>query len=206
MSSPTKYSALLPLMEHFYTVQGEGFHQGKASYFIRLGGCDIGCVWCDVKDSWDAAKFAAIDVEQIVNHVVQSGAKICVVTGGEPMMHDLAPLTTALHAKGIKAHVETSGAYEISGNWDWICVSPKRFKLPAESSLLKASELKVVVFHKNDFRLAEEYQIKVTASCKLFLQPEWSKEKEMLPLMIDYVKANQQWEISLQIHKYMDIP
>ncbi|MCX6200490.1 MAG: 7-carboxy-7-deazaguanine synthase QueE [Bacteroidetes bacterium] len=206
MSSSSKYSTSLPLMEHFYTIQGEGFHQGKASYFIRLGGCDIGCVWCDVKDSWDAAKFNAIAVEEIVNEVVKRGAKICVVTGGEPMMHDLAPLTNALHTKGIKAHVETSGAYEISGNWDWICVSPKRFKLPVESSLLKASELKVVVFHKNDFRLAEEYQTKVTASCKLFLQPEWSKEKEMLPLMIDYVKANQQWEISLQIHKYMDIP
>ncbi len=206
MSSVSKYSASLPLMEHFYTVQGEGFHQGKASYFIRIGGCDIGCVWCDVKDSWDAAKFAALPVGDIVNHVVQSGAKICVVTGGEPMMHDLAPLTAALHAKGIKAHVETSGAYEISGDWDWICVSPKRFKLPVDSSLLKASELKVVVFHKNDFRLAEEYQPKISPSCKLFLQPEWSKEKEMLPLMIDYVKANQQWEISLQIHKYMDIP
>ncbi len=206
MNSSAQFSSSLPLMEHFYTVQGEGFHQGKASYFIRLGGCDIGCVWCDVKDSWDATKFDPIDVEEIVNHVVQSGAKICVVTGGEPMMHDLAPLTAALHAKGIKAHVETSGAYDITGHWDWICVSPKRFKLPVDSSLLKASELKVVVFHKNDFRLAEEYQSKVSSSCKLFLQPEWSKEKVMLPLMIDYVKANQQWEISLQIHKYMDIP
>ena len=202
-------------MEHFYTVQGEGYHQGKASYFVRLGGCDIGCVWCDVKDSWTAENFPATPVEEIVNHVAASGAKVCVVTGGEPMMHDLEPLTSALHARGIKANVETSGAYPITGNWDWICLSPKRFKLPCESSLKLASELKVVIFHKNDFRLAEEYEAKVRSAqaepprkypCKLFLQPEWSKEKEVLPLMIDYVKQNQQWEISLQIHKYMDIP
>lgn len=193
-------------MEHFYTVQGEGYHQGKASYFVRLGGCDIGCVWCDVKDSWVAENFPATPVEEIVNHVAESGARICVLTGGEPMMHDLAPFTTALHASGIKANVETSGAYPITGNWDWICVSPKRFKLPCEESLKLASELKIVIFHKNDFRLAEEYEGKVSKGCKLYLQPEWSKEQEMLPLMIDFVKQNQQWEISLQIHKYMNIP
>ena len=193
-------------MEHFYTVQGEGYHQGKASYFVRLGGCDIGCVWCDVKDSWVAENFPATPVEEIVNHVAETGARICVLTGGEPMMHDLEPFTTALHARGIKANVETSGAYPITGNWDWICVSPKRFKLPCEESLKLASELKVVIFHKNDFRLAEEYEAKVSKGCKLYLQPEWSKEQEMLPLMIDFVKQNQQWEISLQIHKYMNIP
>lgn len=206
-------------MEHFYTVQGEGYHQGKASYFIRLGGCDIGCTWCDVKESWNAANFAAVPVEDIVSYVAASGAKICVVTGGEPMMHNLEPLTTALRAKGIKANVETSGAYPISGNWDWICVSPKRFKLPLAESLQLASELKIVIAHKNDLRLTEEYEsrvrrgkvIQATESmpavypCKLYLQPEWSREKEMLPFIIDFVKENQQWEISLQIHKYMNI-
>ncbi len=193
-------------MEHFYTIQGEGFHQGKASYFIRLGGCDVGCPWCDVKDSWDAAKQPLMSVEEIVAVVVKSKAKICVVTGGEPFMHNLSPLTQLLHKHKVRTHVETSGAYPITGKWDWVCVSPKRFKLPLQKSLDAAHELKAIIFHKSDFRFAEKYAPLVKNSCKLFLQPEWSKEKEMLPLMIDYIKKHQQWEISLQTHKYMNIP
>ena len=206
MKSTVKYREQLPLMEHFYTIQGEGFHQGKASYFIRFGGCDIACSWCDVKDSWPAENHPLVSVDEIVDKAVQSGAKMCVVTGGEPMMHDLSLLTEKMHAKNILVNVETSGAYEISGDWDWICVSPKRFKHPTDSSLKLADELKSVIFHENDFRFAEQFAAKVKPACKLFLQPEWSKEKEMLPLIIDYVKQNQQWEISLQIHKYMNIP
>jgi organic radical activating enzyme len=198
--------AVLPLMEHFYTIQGEGYHQGKAAYFVRLGGCDVGCTWCDVKESWLAEKHPLWKIDDIVSEVVKSGARICVVTGGEPLMYNLAPLTKLLHANNIRTHIETSGAYPLSGHWDWICVSPKRFKLPLEECLKAANELKVIIFHRNDFRFAEENAAEVNDTCKLFLQPEWSKEKEMIPLMIDYVKQNQQWEISLQIHKYMHIP
>ena len=193
-------------MEHFYTIQGEGSHQGRAAYFIRLGGCDVGCTWCDVKDSWDAGKHPLMTIEAMVNPVVESGAKICVITGGEPLMHDLGLLTKALHAKGIKTHIETSGAYPISGEWDWICVSPKRFKLPLDSCLKAAHELKVIVAHRNDLRFAEENAAKVNPQCKLFLQPEWSKADEVLPPTIEFVKKNQQWEISLQIHKYLNVP
>ncbi len=206
MQVTEKYRDALPLMEHFYTIQGEGFHQGKASYFIRFGGCDLGCSWCDVKESWDAGNYPLIPVTEIVNEVVKSGAKMCVVTGGEPMIHDLSLLTQMLHQHHVTVNVETSGAYPISGEWDWICVSPKRFKLPLPESLKVASELKVVINHANDFRFAEQFVAHLKDNCKLFLQPEWSREKVVLPLMIDYVKQHQQWEISLQIHKYMNIP
>ncbi len=193
-------------MEHFYTVQGEGYHQGKAAYFVRLGGCDVGCTWCDVKESWPIDKHPLWPIGDIADQVLKSGAKICVVTGGEPLMHNLSHLTKLLHANGVRTHIETSGAYPLSGHWDWICVSPKRFKLPLDECLKAANELKVIVYHRNDFRFGAENAAKVNDSCKLFLQPEWTKEKEMLPLMIDYIKENQQWEISLQIHKYMHIP
>ncbi|MEI6508100.1 MAG: 7-carboxy-7-deazaguanine synthase QueE [Bacteroidota bacterium] len=196
----------LPLMEHFYTICGEGFHQGKAAYFIRLAGCDVGCVWCDVKDSWDATKYPLVDVKEIADTVSKSGAPICVITGGEPFMHDLSSLIEALHNQNIKVHIETSGAYQISGNPDWICVSPKKFKPPIESVLLKAHELKVVIFNKTDFEWAEEYAVKVSKECLLFLQPEWSKAEQVTPWIIDYVKNNPQWRISLQVHKYMNIP
>lgn len=196
----------LPVMEHFYTIQGEGFYQGKAAYFVRLGGCDVGCTWCDVKESWLAENHPIWKIEEIVNEVAASGAKICVITGGEPLTYNLGPLTKGLHEKGIRTHVETSGAYPISGEWDWICVSPKRFKGPLDECLQAANELKVIVFHRNDLRFAEEHAAKVGSNCKLFLQPEWSKEKEMVPLIIDYVKQHQHWEISLQVHKYMNIP
>jgi len=193
-------------MEHFYTIQGEGYHQGKAAYFVRLGGCDVGCTWCDVKESWLAEKHPLWTVTDIVDEVKKSGARLCVITGGEPLMYDLTELTGALHANNIRTNVETSGAYPISGEWDWICVSPKKFKHPLDSCLKACNELKAVIFHRNDIRWAEENATKVSEGCKLFLQPEWSKEKEMLPVIIDYVKQNQQWEISLQVHKYMDIP
>ncbi len=193
-------------MEHFYTIQGEGYFQGRAAYFVRLGGCDVGCPWCDVKESWDADKHPKYSAQEIVGWVVSSGAKICVITGGEPLMHNLTELTQLLHSKNIRAHIETSGAYALNGELDWICVSPKRFKLPLAECLNAAHELKVIVAHRNDLRFAEENAAKVRTECKLFLQPEWDDAEEILPLIIEYVKNNQQWEISLQVHKYLNVP
>jgi 7-carboxy-7-deazaguanine synthase len=206
MNSAEQKPVKLPVMEHFYTIQGEGYHQGRASYFVRLGGCEVGCTWCDVKESWLAEKHPLWEVDEIVKEVSDAGASMCVITGGEPLMYDLTALTEALQAKGIKTHLETSGAYPLTGKWDWICLSPKRFKLPLEECLKAANELKVIVFHKNDFRFAEEHAAKVNSSCHLFLQPEWSKESEALPWVVEYVKEHQQWQISLQIHKYMNVP
>ena len=196
----------LPVMEDFYTLQGEGFHQGKAAYFIRLGGCDVGCVWCDVKDSWDAGKHPKLKVESLKLKVKETPAELVVITGGEPLMHDLTELTKELQAAGLKTHIETSGAHPLSGTWDWICLSPKKFKAPLPAIIPLANELKIIVFNKSDFDWAEEHAAKVNSTCELFLQPEWSKEKEMLPLIIDYVKKNPRWKVSLQIHKYMNIP
>ena len=196
----------LPVMEHFYTLQGEGYHQGRAAYFIRLGGCDVGCVWCDVKESWDASAHPVVLISDVISRAKNSGAQIAVVTGGEPAMHDLTELTGALKAEGLRTHLETSGAYPLTGTWDWVCFSPKKFKAPDPSLYLLADELKVVVYNKSDFQWAEEISSKVKSSCKLYLQPEWSKEKEMLPLIITYCKKNPRWRISLQIHKYMNIP
>lgn len=193
-------------MEHFYTIQGEGYHQGKAAYFVRLGGCDVGCTWCDVKESWEAKNHPLISVQAIAQTVAQSGAQICVITGGEPLMHNLDTLTTTLRHKNIRTHIETSGAYPLSGNWDWVCVSPKRFKLPLTECLKAAHELKVIIYHRNDLRFAEEQAKKVSANCLLYLQPEWSNQQECVPMIIDYVKQHPQWRISLQIHKYMNIP
>jgi organic radical activating enzyme len=196
----------LPLMEDFYTIQGEGFHQGRAAYFIRLGGCDVGCVWCDVKESWDAAMHPLVSVEEIAAKTAGSGAPVVVITGGEPVMYDLSVLTQKLKDTGLRTHIETSGVYPLTGTWDWVCFSPKKFKAPHPAIFEKADELKVIVFNKSDFAWAEDFASKVRGQCKLFLQPEWSKEKEMLPLIIEYVKANPRWEVSLQIHKYMNIP
>jgi 7-carboxy-7-deazaguanine synthase len=198
--------ASLPVMEAFYTIQGEGYHQGKAAYFIRLAGCDVGCVWCDVKESWDAEAHPNVSLDEIVSGAKSSGGQIAVITGGEPLMHDLDLLTEKLRSKGLKTHMETSGAHELSGRWDWICFSPKKFKKPKETIYEFANELKVVIYHKHDFKWAEEHAQKVNTSCKLYLQPEWSRHKEMLPVIIDYVKQNPDWEISLQMHKFMDIP
>jgi organic radical activating enzyme len=193
-------------MEHFYTLQGEGFHQGKAAYFIRLGGCDVGCVWCDVKDSWDAKKHPKLKVESLKLKVKETPAEIVVITGGEPLMHDLTDLTKELQAAGLKTNIETSGAHPLSGSWDWICLSPKKFKAPLPGIVPLANELKVVVFNKSDFDWAEKYAALVSPSCKLFLQPEWDKAAEITPLIIEYIKAHPQWELSLQIHKYINVP
>ena len=196
----------LPLMEDFYTIQGEGFYQGSAAYFIRLGGCDVGCVWCDVKESWDASAHPLVSVTEMTKRATDSGAEIVVITGGEPVMYDLSALTRALKAAGLRTHIETSGAYPITGTWNWVCFSPKKFKLPHSSILQTADELKVIVYNKSDFAWGEEYASKVRPDCQLFLQPEWSKEKEMLPSIIEYVKTNPRWQVSLQVHKYMNIP
>jgi len=199
----------LPVMESFYTIQGEGFHQGKAAYFIRLGGCDVGCFWCDVKESWDADAHPKFTTEEIVAKAKdESGNKkvIAVITGGEPLMHDLTALTKQLHNAGFETNIETSGSSPLSGEWDWICLSPKKFKAPLDEVLLKANELKVIVYNKDDLNWAEEHAAKVAAGCKLYLQPEWSKADVMTPLIVEYIKQYPQWELSLQIHKYINVP
>jgi organic radical activating enzyme len=196
----------LPVMEQFYTLQGEGFHQGKAAYFIRLGGCDVGCVWCDVKDSWDAGKHPLLKIEDLIMNVERTSAKIVVITGGEPLMHNLDVLTQELKKAGLKTHLETSGAYPLTGIWDWICLSPKKFKAPLAEILPRANELKIVIFNKSDFDWAEKYAPLVSEDCKLYLQPEWDKAAEMTPLIIEYIKSYPQWELSLQIHKYINVP
>ena len=195
-----------PVMEHFYTLQGEGLHTGKAAYFIRLGGCDVGCVWCDVKDSWDASKHPQLTTGEIVNIASAENGRIAVVTGGEPAMYDLSPLSNALHQADFKVHIETSGAYPINGDIDWITLSPKKFKAPIDESLAKANELKVVVFNKSDLKWAEEHALKVNSNCLLYLQPEWSKREINTPLIIDFIKEHPQWQLSLQTHKYINIP
>ena len=205
MTEENKISSL-PVMEHFYTLQGEGYHQGKAAYFIRLGGCDVGCVWCDVKESWDAEKHPKYEAGGLRSEVRNTPAEIVVITGGEPLMYDLNELTKQLQATGLKTHIETSGAYPLSGSWDWICLSPKKFKEPLPEIIPLASELKIIVFNKSDFAWAEKYEVLVSSSCKLYLQPEWSKAAEMTPLIVDYIKAHPQWELSLQIHKYISVP
>jgi len=212
---------VLPIMESFYTLQGEGFHQGRAAYFIRLGGCDVGCVWCDVKDSWDAAKHPKFSVDEIVAKLKEetktkfqnpnpkfqnSTLPIVVITGGEPLMHNLDALTKAIHAAGYQTNIETSGSSPLSGEWDWICLSPKKFKAPLPEVVPHASELKVVIFNKSDFDWAETYAAQVSPNCKLYLQPEWDKAAQVTPLIIDYIKANPQWELSLQVHKYINVP
>ncbi len=199
-------TVLLPVMEHFYTLQGEGFHQGRAAYFIRLGGCDVGCVWCDVKDSWDADKHPKYSIEQLVAEVKKTPTRLVVITGGEPLMHNLDALTSALKEAGVETNIETSGAHPLSGHWDWICLSPKKFKEPLPGILPHANELKVVVFNKSDFDWAEKYAARVSPSCKLYLQPEWDKAAQVTPLIIDYIKAHPQWELSLQVHKYINVP
>lgn len=193
-------------MDHFYTIQGEGYHQGKAAYFIRLGGCDVGCVWCDVKDSWDVEKHSKLRIEQLKLNVLATPAKLVVITGGEPLMHNLDELTTALQQQGLQTNIETSGAHPLSGNWDWICLSPKKFKAPLPEILPLANELKIVVYNKSDFDWAEKYAALVNPNCKLYLQPEWDKAKEVTPLLIDYIKANPKWQLSLQVHKYINVP
>jgi len=192
----------VPLMEAFYTIQGEGFHQGKAAYFIRLAGCEVGCHWCDVKESWDLAKHPKVNIEKVVQEASQFPARLAVITGGEPLMHDLSALTRTLHQYNFQTHIETSGAYPLSGDLDWICFSPKKFKKPVPEIYQKANELKIVVYNQSDFEWAESFAEKVSKNCQLFLQPEWNKSKEMLPKIINYIKENPTWQISLQVHKF----
>lgn len=196
----------LPVMEAFYTLQGEGRHSGKAAYFIRLGGCDVGCHWCDVKESWDASLHPMLPMDEIVQQAMAFRGRMAVITGGEPLMYNLDTLTKALQEKGFQTNIETSGVYPISGYWDWICFSPKKFKTPHESIYDFADELKVIIYNKSDFDFAEEHAALVKKDCHLLLQPEWSKSDQMLPLIIDYIKDNPRWSMSLQTHKYMDIP
>jgi organic radical activating enzyme len=195
-----------PVMEAFYTLQGEGAHTGKAAYFIRLGGCDVGCVWCDVKDSWDADKHPQFLVDDIVKGALEYPGRMIVITGGEPCMHNLSALTSALKANGFKINIETSGAHPLSGKLDWICLSPKKFKAPLPEVLPKAQELKVVIYHKSDFEWAEQYANKVNEGCRLFLQPEWDKREQMTPLIISYIHQHPKWTLSLQTHKYIGVP
>jgi 7-carboxy-7-deazaguanine synthase len=196
----------LPVMEHFYTLQGEGYHQGRAAYFIRLGGCDVGCVWCDVKESWEEAKYPVLEIRSLKAEVKKTPAEIVVITGGEPLMHNLDNLTRELQQAGLKTHIETSGAYPLSGNWDWICLSPKKFKAPLPAILTKANELKIIIFNKSDFAWAEKYAALADDRCRLYLQPEWGKAAAMTPLIVDYIKDNPKWELSLQLHKYINVP
>jgi 7-carboxy-7-deazaguanine synthase len=196
----------LPVMEAFYTLQGEGAHTGRAAYFIRLGGCDVGCHWCDVKESWDVNAHPKLSLSDIIAGALQYPGRMAVITGGEPLMHDLTHLTEALQMAGFQTNIETSGVYPVTGTWDWICFSPKKFKQPNPDIYGKADELKVIIYNKSDFAFAESFAALVRPGCKLFLQTEWGRSNEMLPLIVEYVKAHPQWQVSLQTHKYMDIP
>ena len=193
-------------MEHFYTIQGEGKYSGRAAYFIRLAGCDVGCVWCDVKDSWDSEKHPLVSLDEIVLPVFESKADFVVITGGEPAMYNLTSLCNLLKKKGLEIAIETSGCYPLKGDIDWYCFSPKKFKPPVEEAYAKANELKVVISHPSDFVWAEEHAKKVNGACELYLQPEWSKQDRFLQAIIEYVKLNPKWKISLQTHKFMQIP
>jgi len=195
-----------PFMEQFYSIQGEGFYAGRAAYFIRIAGCDVGCVWCDEKDSWDATKHGRKSIEAILKEVEASSTDFIVITGGEPAMQDLTLLVDALHEKKYEVAIETSGCYPVRGNVDWFCFSPKKFKKPCAEAYERASELKVVVFNKSDFKWAEEHASLVSSDCKLYLQPEWSKREQLLPLIVQYIKANPKWILSLQTHKYIFVP
>jgi organic radical activating enzyme len=205
LQSKVSAGTYLPLMEEFYTIQGEGFHTGTAAYFIRIGGCDVGCHWCDVKESWDANLHPPTAIESIVEHAQQYVDTI-VITGGEPLMWNMQPLTQALKLAKLNIHIETSGAYAFTGLWDWVCLSPKKNKLPLPEAYEKANELKVIVYNKHDFIFAEEQAALVNENAILFLQPEWSKKEEMTPLIVDYVMQNPKWRVSLQTHKYLNIP
>jgi len=196
----------LPVMEAFYTLQGEGFYQGQAAYFIRLGGCDVGCVWCDVKDSWNASLHPQLSIDKIIEDACQFPGRLAVITGGEPLMHNLDALTSGLRENGFKTNIETSGSHPLSGTWDWICLSPKKFKAPLPETIPFANELKVVIFNKSDFDWAAQYASLVGPGCKLYLQPEWEKAAQVTPMIIDFIKANPQWQLSLQVHKYINVP
>ncbi len=196
---------MLPLMEAFYTIQGEGYHKGGAAYFIRVGGCDVGCHWCDVKESWDPQRWPPTSIEDIVSEARKHSDTV-VVTGGEPLMWDMGPLTRLLREAGMKIHIETSGAYALTGTWDWICLSPKKNKLPLDEVCERADELKPIIYNKHDLVFAEEQASRVGKDCKLFLQPEWSVREKVMPMIVEYVMAHTRWKVSLQTHKYLGIP
>ncbi|MGS2764218.1 7-carboxy-7-deazaguanine synthase QueE [Sinomicrobium sp. M5D2P9] len=196
---------MLPLMEEFYTIQGEGYHKGTAAYFIRVGGCDVGCHWCDVKESWNAETHPPTAIEHIVENAAKYSDTI-VITGGEPLTWNMEPLTSGLKAKGLTIHIETSGAYPLTGTWDWICLSPKKIKLPVGDIYERADELKVIIYNNHDFAFAKEQAAKVNKDCILYLQPEWSRREKMIPEIVDFVMKNPRWKVSLQTHKYLNIP
>jgi 7-carboxy-7-deazaguanine synthase len=196
----------LPIMEQFYTVQGEGAHTGKAAYFIRIGGCDVGCHWCDVKESWDASIHPLVDVDEVVKNAASYPAKTVVITGGEPLTFNLGYLTQKLKEVGLQVHLETSGAHPFSGQFDWVCLSPKKTAPPKADYYKLANELKVIVYNRHDFDWAKEHAAKVSEQCLLYLQPEWSKREQIMPQIVDFVLNNPSWNISLQSHKYMNIP
>lgn len=192
-------------MEDFYTIQGEGFNTGRAAYFIRLAGCDVGCVWCDVKESWSAENHPSVTIEELLQRVLNAGADKVVITGGEPAMYDLSPLTEIFRNNNICCYIETSGAYPVTGTWDWICVSPKKFKAPLPGVINMANELKVVIYNKSDFDWAEKHALSINNTCILFLQPEFSVFDKIMPQVIDYVLKNKRWRISLQTHKIIGV-
>lgn len=193
-------------MEIFYSIQGEGFYSGKPAIFVRLGGCDVGCVWCDVKESWNEEDHPFLTIDEILKELSQYPCQTLIITGGEPLMYDLSELTSRLKSAGYRLHIETSGAYPMTGTWDWVCFSPKKFKAPHDSVYSQADELKAIVFNKSDFKFAEEHAAGVDEKCMLYLQPEWGKAEQMTEKIIDYAKAHPQWNISLQTHKYLNIP
>ena len=195
----------LPLMEAFYTIQGEGFHKGSAAYFIRIGGCDVGCHWCDVKESWNPLIHPTTEISKISSDAKQK-SDIIVITGGEPLIYNMGPLTNLLINNKMKTHLETSGAYPLSGKWNWICLSPKKNKLPLEGIYSKANELKIIVYNLDDLKFAEDQSMKVNKNCLLYLQPEWSKRDKIMPIIVDYAMNNPKWRVSLQTHKYLNIP
>lgn len=206
MSFRTASGECLPVMESFYTLQGEGAHQGRAAYFIRLAGCDVGCVWCDVKESWERDAYPLLETASLVASASRHPGRLAVITGGEPLMHPLDALTAQLHQAGFRCHLETSGSHPLSGDWDWICLSPKKFKAPLDKVLRQADELKVVIYHPSDLDWAEQHAERCQPSCRLFLQPEWSRQDRIRPLILDYIQAHPQWQLSLQVHKYLNIP
>ncbi|MGB1247405.1 MAG: 7-carboxy-7-deazaguanine synthase QueE [Chitinophagales bacterium] len=199
-------SKALPVMEHFYTIQGEGAYQGQAAYFIRLAGCDVGCSWCDVKESWQADEHPIHTIDEIIDWIADCPTKIVVITGGEPLMYNLDTLTARIQALGKRTHIETSGAYPLSGKWDWICLSPKRFKKPLKECLQAAHELKTIIAHKNDFRFTEKHTEHISDNCLRFLQAEWSVREEVYPMIVNFVRENPTYQISVQTHKYIDVP
>jgi organic radical activating enzyme len=196
----------LPVMEHFYTIQGEGYFAGKSAYFIRLAGCDVGCVWCDVKESWDVEAHPILKIDSLLREINLVNANFVVITGGEPALYNLSTLINKLKKSGIRTAIETSGCYKLLGDIDWYCFSPKKFKSPCEDAFKRANELKVIIYNESDFKWAEEHAHQVNEDCILFLQPEWGRQDRMLPAIIEYVKSNPKWRISLQTHKFMNIP